>query len=844
MTHTSEQATATASVSNQVSLSGWWRIKFDEDNQGIDLGWPGAPPEDCQDINLPSAWNEVFPERYTYQGTAWYFREIRLQPGQPDERVTICFEGANYRCEVYVNGRKVGEHEGGFTCFTFDITDAIQPGELNLFAVRVNGDLDEWTLPPSGVDWFNYCGIYRPVYLRITRSASIDDITIKTRLDGNVSLAASIAAHRGGSPYRLRAVISDQSGLVVAAQEAALALQTGSAFTAKFDLTIANPHLWKLRAAYLYTLDLRLVDADGAVCDGLQKRFGVREISIAGQEIRLNGDAVQLVGCSKHDEYPMTGRAVTREQLIKDYDLLRQMNANFVRLAHYPHSRLEHDILDELGMLAISEIPMVFLGEAQMTSPETLAKSQHMLAEMISAEKNATCIMFWSLFIECETNLPSTRPFVQAMVERARELDETRLIVMASNRPLTDVTYDYFDVIGVNYWRGWYEGESIPDGQTFLAQMAERYPDKPMLITSHGWEGLYGVRSYEPQIPWSEDAQASYLSQIADVMMRYKNIVGEIVWTFADFRVSSWKDISNPARTPNYLERPEMVNQKGMVDYFRRPKSTYYVMKEKFSEWQQGSAPAIGTYGENLRAHVYSTRRLAGNAAAFDFIDTVNGLLDRKDTVSVILATAASQFQFYEALLVNRMFVAWDRLNVFHLDEYVGISRDHRSGFARVLKDRLIDLLPVRQFHALDCAATDLEAECQRYAALLAANAIDLACIGIGENGHIAFNDPPVADFNDSRMVKVVDLDDACREQQFRERAFPTLDSVPRQAFTLTIPAILRANKIQCLVPGAVKEIAVWKTLSTEISPKCPATILRRHRDVKLYLDRESAALL
>src|SRR5262249_14741216 len=159
---------------------------------------------------------------------------------------------------------------------------------------------------------------------------------------------------------------------------------------------------------------------------------------------------VHLVGCSKHDEYPLTGRAVTREQLIKDYDLLRQMNANFVRLAHYPHNRLEHEVLDELGMVAISEIPMVFLGEAQMTSQETLAKSQRMLTEMIKAEKNSTCTMFWSLFIECETDLPSTRPFVKAMVDLARELDDTRLVVMASNRPLTDVTYDYFDLIGVN----------------------------------------------------------------------------------------------------------------------------------------------------------------------------------------------------------------------------------------------------------------------------------------------------------------------------------------------------------------------------------------------------------
>jgi beta-glucuronidase len=828
----------------RISLAGWWQIKFDEAEQGKRLGWASAPPKDCRRINLPSCWNEVFPEYFSYEGTAWYFREVFLQPRDLDERVILCFEGVNYRCEVFINGQLVGMHEGGFTSFSFPATQKLLPGVPNLIAIRVNGKLDDWTLPPSGVDWFNYGGIYRSLYIETTHGAYIDDTTLKTRMNGSVQLSTNIANSGPAGAYRLAAIITDQMGIAVAQDETEMDLGFEEMREVRISLTVQDPHLWKLGAAYLYHLHLEMLDAQGTICDSLEKRFGLREFGMAGQKILLNGEEIKLVGCAKHDEYPMTGRTVTREQLIKDYDLLRQMNANIVRLSHYPHNPLEHEVLDELGMVAISEIPMVFLREAQMTSPETLSKSMQMLAEMIRSEKNTTSIMFWSLFIECETDLPATREFVEKMVVLTRELDDTRLVVMASNRPLTDVTYDLFDVVGVNYWEGWYGGSSVEDAVTFLTTMAQRYPEKPLLITSHGWEGLYGERSYVEKVPWSEDLQSDYLSRIADVYMSFKNIVGEIVWTFADFRVSNWRDVSQANGNFSYLGRPMLVNHKGMVDYYRRPKSTYYVMRNKFSEWQEKTVPAARTYGQNLQVKIFSNRRLAGNAASFDFIDKVQSLLKKKNTINIVFASAGSQVEFLEGLLRNHMFVDWNRINAFHLDEFVGAGPETSYGFAHWLKDYLVDQLPFRGFETLNGRAEDLTAECRRYAALLDKDGIDLACIGIGENGHLAFNDPPVADFDDPMPVKVIDLDEACREQQFRDGVFPDLVSVPNSALTMTIPTILRAKDILCIVPGTHKAIAVWKTLNNEISTKCPATILRRHPSARLYLDAESASLL
>ena len=831
-------------MGKQINLAGWWKIKFDPEDTGIRSGWIANPPATCDDIHLPSSWNEVFPEYFHFDGIAWFFNELYIRAEDLDERINLCFEGVNYLCEAFVNGVSVGIHEGGFTPFSFSIGPNLLPNEVNHFAIRVDSKLTENTLPPRGVDWFNYGGIYRPFHIESTAADFIQDHTLKTRMDGSVSLSVllqnSSQTNRSGD---LQIQILDSTGRLMVREQLPAVLAAGEEKSVDLNLLVPQPRLWNLRDPYLYSLQIEWSSSEGVVRDRVCQLFGIREYGVDGHKLLLNGKEVKLVGCAKHEDYPGTGRTVSREQLIKDYDLLRQMNVNFVRLSHYPHNRLEHEVLDELGIAAISEIPMVFLREAQMTSPEILQKSKTMLAEMIKAEKNTTSIMFWSLFIECETDLESTRAFVKAMVDATRSLDDTRLVVMASNRPLTDVSYDLFDVVGVNYWSGWYDGESIPDGIKFLATMAQKYPNKPLLITSHGWEGWFGERRVQEKTPWSEDLQADYLTKIADVYMSYKNIVGEIVWTFSDFRVSNWNDVSIQESNLAYLGRPLLVNHKGMVDFYRRPKAAYFSMKEKFAEWQQLVRPAAQTVDQNLAVKVFSNRRLLGDAAAFQFFDRVNELLREKDHIQVLFASAGSQVDFIDTLLRNRIFVDWTRINAYHLDEFVGADQGTSYGFARWIKDHLIDQLPFRRFEAINGRAANLLEECIRYGDLLLQEPMDIACVGIGENGHLAFNDPPVADFNDPALVKVVDMDDACREQQFRDGVFADIQSVPKEALTTTIPAILRSNTILCVVPGTHKAVAVWKTLRNEISPACPASILRRHADATLFLDSESAGL-
>ena len=245
---------------------------------------------------------------------------------------------------------------------------------------------------------------------------------------------------------------------------------------------------------------------------------------------------------------------------------------------------------------------------------------------------------------------------------------------------------------------------------------------------------------------------------------------------------------------------------------------------------------------DKLNAQTYSDAEQMGVAAALFTAQTIQGAIEKKGQATIILATGTSQFTFLEAL--KKETIDWSRVVVFHLDEYIGIPGTHPASFRRYLKERVIDIVQPKAMYFLSGSEEDVEQTIHHYSTLLNDHSIDLACIGIGENGHIAFNDPPVADFDDPHLVKVVELDDACRQQQFGEGWFPTLNDVPRTALTLTIPAIMGAEVISCVVPESRKAKAVHQTLLGPISTACPASILRTHPSATLFLDEEAAHLL
>jgi glucosamine-6-phosphate deaminase len=242
----------------------------------------------------------------------------------------------------------------------------------------------------------------------------------------------------------------------------------------------------------------------------------------------------------------------------------------------------------------------------------------------------------------------------------------------------------------------------------------------------------------------------------------------------------------------------------------------------------------------SLDVRVYPTRLAMGEAAADEVARRLRRVVQERASARVMFAAAPSQLEFFHALLKHGG-IPWDRVDAFHMDEYIGLPADAPQLFGPYLRRHLFDHRPFRSVHYLNPVAADPVEECARYSALLGESRLDIVCLGIGENGHLAFNDPPVADFSDPLRVKVVELDHACRLQQVADGAFDSIEQVPPRAMTVTIPALLAGDHLSVVVPGPRKSAAVAAALTGTVATSCPASILRTHPDAVLYLDSDAA---
>lgn len=243
---------------------------------------------------------------------------------------------------------------------------------------------------------------------------------------------------------------------------------------------------------------------------------------------------------------------------------------------------------------------------------------------------------------------------------------------------------------------------------------------------------------------------------------------------------------------------------------------------------------------DTLVIQIYEAAEMMGEAAAEYVAQQVQSVLNEKGHANLMLATGASQFTFLNAFKsIDKL--DWSKITTFHLDEYIGLSSDHRASFRKYLHERIIDDVQPKEAYFLNGDVKDIEKEIERYESLLKSHPIDIACIGIGENGHIAFNDPPVADFEDPHLVKTVELDEKCRQQQVGEGWFDNIEEVPKQALSLTIPAIMQSKAISCVVPDSRKAEAIHNTLYGPVDTDCPASILKTHPNAILFLDEQSA---
>lgn len=246
---------------------------------------------------------------------------------------------------------------------------------------------------------------------------------------------------------------------------------------------------------------------------------------------------------------------------------------------------------------------------------------------------------------------------------------------------------------------------------------------------------------------------------------------------------------------------------------------------------------------DKLTVKIYENRAEMGKGSASDIKETLVKLLKENDEINMIFAAAPSQNDVLKEL-ISCSEIDWSRINAFHMDEYIGLTKDAPQGFGNFLTDKIFSRVNFKSVNLIDATAKDVNYEIERYSKLLKEHPVSVVVLGIGENGHIAFNDPGVADFNDKMMVKEVVLDEKCRQQQVNDGCFESIDKVPKTALTLTVPTLVSAKHLFCIVPTKLKAQAVYDTVNGEITEDCPASILRTREGAVLYLDSESAGLL
>ena len=244
----------------------------------------------------------------------------------------------------------------------------------------------------------------------------------------------------------------------------------------------------------------------------------------------------------------------------------------------------------------------------------------------------------------------------------------------------------------------------------------------------------------------------------------------------------------------------------------------------------------------NLPVYIFENRKDMGKAAAIDAAKRINAVIEKNGVANVVFAAAPSQDDLLENLL--KQDIDWTKVRGFHQDEYIGLDPNHSAGFGNFMRRTIFDLVPFKELHYLLCKPEEAEAKCEEYTNLLKKYPADLIFLGFGENGHMAFNDPDVADFNDPKMVKIVDLDDICRQQQVNDGCFAAINEVPKQAMTLTLSLIMSIPHAICTVPTIRKADAVYGALCGPVTTACPASILRKHPNAALYVDEPAASKL
>lgn len=579
-----------------VSLDGMWGFRLDWDSCGQEAGWMYGIPEADQ-IPVPASFQDLYTEKDVreFAGDMWYQKDVFIPAQWKGNQLGIRFHGAAHRAWVYVNGKQVAYHEGGFLPFLADITDAVKYQKTNQITVRVNNELTETNLPCGKTvtlkngkkmvkpyfDFFNYSGLQRSVSLVSIPVESVFDITTEYEISGLDGKILYQIATTGSHPVKV--ALLDAEGKPVA-----------EAVGKEGVLEVKNAHFWEIRNAYLYDLQVQIVDGD-TILDQYNQPVGIRTVKIEGTQILVNGRSVYLKGFGKHEDCDILGRGTSLGVMKRDFELMKWIGANCFRTAHYPYSEEIYQMADREGFLVIDEVPAVGMFESLMnfmeastgkqtaffgkdTTPLLLQAHLQAVEEMIVRDKNHPCVIAWSLFNEPETTDERAVPYFQEVFDKAHELDAQKrprtFALIMNSLPHNCKCYQFSDMICLNRYYGWYisGGYEISNGlEQMRAEMDEWKAlnlNRPFLFTEYGADTLGGIHKL-PSVMWSQEYQEEYLRETHRLFDSYDFVKGELVWNFADFQ------------TTEGILRVD-GNKKGIFTRQRQPKEAAYQLKRRW----------------------------------------------------------------------------------------------------------------------------------------------------------------------------------------------------------------------------------------------------------------------
>ena len=512
-------------------------------------------------LMVPGDWNSQDPRLLYYEGTIWYKKSFVLKP-KTGRRYFLYFGAINYEAHIYLNGKKLGMHQGGFTPIQYDITDKLSATGDNFVVVKADNTRHADAVPTINTDWWNYGGITRDVFIAETPATFITDYKVQLAKDTPGMLAGFVqlsGAAKAGQPVTL----------TIGEANIKQSLKTDAEGRATFRLPAKKLTRWSPQTPKLYAVSLSSGN------DVVQDNIGFRTIQTKGTDILLNGKSIFMRGISMHDENPLIpGRARSEGDLRMLLTWAKELGCNYVRLAHYPHNETMLRLADEMGLLVWAEVPVYWT--IAWENPTTYLNAEAQLADLISVGKNRASIVVWSVGNETPPSEPRLR-FMTSLVKKARSLDDTRLIAAALelHRHGYQATVDdplgaELDLTSFNEYAGWYWGGKPSDITQF--KFAIKY-NKPVIVSEFGGDALAGYHG-DADTRWSEEYQEALYQNQLKMLSGIPGLRGMTPWILADFRATR-------RQHPVYQNG---FNRKGLISSSGVKKKAFFVLQEYYRQ--------------------------------------------------------------------------------------------------------------------------------------------------------------------------------------------------------------------------------------------------------------------